>query len=171
MNKFQSNFNSKNQNSRNSEYFLMNKINKYSNSSMKGNFKTFKHKSKLKNKENVNSNVDSTFIDDSRDDSHEEDLAEDVNSYFNIEIKSRKDKRTVVYSNIDTEHSRVKSPLIINQTSINKKTPIGYSNENTYKNIKWSPRKRWITPNLVAPFKPKLPSVNNKGVVPAMPQK
>ena len=108
----------------------------------------------------------------SKENSYESPKKDIINSYFNIEIKNRKDQRTVVYSTLDkTNGTFVKSPLTEHSATLFQKTPIGYEKENVYENIKSSPCKRWITPSCIVPLQSHLPSVNYKGVIPSAPAK
>jgi hypothetical protein len=99
-----------------------------------------------------------------------------VSSYFNVEVKSKREGGSCVYSTfenvtdlnpknsitVDTFNTLTKQPALMSRN---------YGSNRVYQNISTKQTKRSITPNMNCPVKSCFPLVAAKGMVPSMPQK
>lgn len=102
-----------------------------------------------------------------------------VSSYFNVEVKSKREGGSCIYSTFEnvTDVNPKNSITVDTFSTFTKqsKTPAlmtrNYESNRVYKNISTSQEKRCITPNMHCPDTNYFPLVAAKGMVPSMPQK
>ncbi|CAI2369422.1 unnamed protein product [Moneuplotes crassus] len=101
--------------------------------------------------------------------SEEDEKAQDyISSYFNIEIKTKKDARKIIYSTVDDQNNEIQTPIEIERDLNLLENPVMKTADNVYKNIKCSESNKCITPSLSNPFRRKLIPVGYKGVAPSV---
>lgn len=101
--------------------------------------------------------------------SEEDEKAQDyISSYFNIEIKTKKDARKIIYSTVDDQNNEIQTPIEIENDLDLLENPVMKTADNVYRNIKCSESNKWITPSLSNPCRNKLIPVGYKGVAPSI---